>query len=123
MATRRSAIGRTVAASASTRPPSCTKAAPTIIWMQPRNPAALPAACGRTLIAPAIAFGSITPLPKPVTSCGTKMLPRPPAGGEAPRPAPPAPAGDLDAEAPPDHLVDAVQHRQPRGEEIPRHVA
>ncbi len=74
MAASSSAIGSTVVAWASTRPPSCTKAAPAIICVNPTNPEAVPAACGRTLMAPAIAFGSITPLPNPMTSWGTKMM-------------------------------------------------
>src|SRR5262249_55844356 len=83
MAASSSAIGSTVAALARTRPPSCTKAAPIVIWTQPRKPDAVPAACGRMLTAPAIALGSMTPLPKPITSCGTNTIAGPRSGAAA----------------------------------------
>ena len=41
----------------------CVDAAPIAICVKPVMPAAVPAACGRTLTAPAMAFGSSKPLP------------------------------------------------------------
>ena len=42
---------------------TCVEAAPIAICAKPVMPEAAPAACGRTLMAPAIAFGSSKPLP------------------------------------------------------------
>ena len=50
-------------APASTIETTCVEAAPTAICAKPVMPEAAPAACGRMLIAPAIAFGSSKPLP------------------------------------------------------------
>ena len=72
--TERRAVATTTIASiqaigiASLRPasaiePICAEAAPIAICVKPVMPDAVPAACGRTLIAPAIAFGSSEPLP------------------------------------------------------------
>ena len=43
-------------------------------------PEAVPAACGRTLTAPASALGIINPLPIEMMICGTKMIAGPPPG-------------------------------------------
>ena len=57
------AIGMALAAPASSIETICVAAAPIAICAKPAMPEAVPAACGRTLTAPAMAFGSSKPLP------------------------------------------------------------
>ena len=52
-----------VVAAASKIETVCVNAAPTAICVKPVMPDAVPAACGRTLTAPAMAFGNSSPLP------------------------------------------------------------
>ena len=51
--------------------------------MKPVMPAAVPAACGRTLTAPAIAFGSMKPEAKPMIICGVMITSGPPSGSSS----------------------------------------
>ena len=74
------ASGSPVCAPSSRWPMSCEVAAPSPICMKPMMPAAAPAACGRALTAPAIAFGSMKPEEKPMIICGAKITHGPPCG-------------------------------------------
>ena len=55
--------GHALVAPATRWPAICAITAPNNICVQPSRPEAVPAASGRTLTAPAIAFGSTMPLP------------------------------------------------------------
>ena len=101
----------------------CVTAAPSAIWVKPMMPAAVPAACGRTLTAPEIAPGSSRPLPKFTISCGPNTMNGPQDIANVASTAASATPSDFEADARPDHPVDAEARRQPRGAEIAGHVA
>ena len=103
---------------------ACAASAPIPICTKPVMPDAVPAACGRTLIAPAIALGRNMPLPNDRKNCAAKHRPRPADRQTPVRNAIAATAPTIwqhDAGA--DHAVDAEALRQARGDEIAEHEA
>ena len=90
--------------------------------MKPVMPEAAPAACGRTLTAPAIAFGSMKPDAKPMIICGVMITAGPPPRLEQHPDDSDRRAEHRDGDAGADHDVDAEFRRPAPGREIARHV-
>ena len=74
------AIGCAVAECSITVLMACAATAPMPICTKPVMPDAVPAACGRTLIAPATALGRKMPLPQDRKNCAGNTVSGPPNG-------------------------------------------